>query len=177
MSDSKPDSTHDVSRRIAGWMIVLLWLLVLGGGTLLAQRWLEARQAARAPEWSTESDGRQSLTLKADRFGQFALDGRANGQNVRFLIDTGASGVSIPGSVARQLGLSRGRGFEVMTANGSVRVFRTELDSLAIGPLSRNNVTAHINPAMDGDMALLGMDFLRHYDILHRRGELTISQP
>lgn len=158
-------------------MIALLWVLVLGGGTWLAQGWLDGRQAARAPKWSSDAEGRPSLTLKADRYGQYSVEGSANRRTVRFLIDTGASGISIPGAVARQLDLRRGRAFDVMTANGTTRVYRTQLDSLDIGPFSQRNVTAHINPSMDGDTALLGMDFLRRYDMLHRQGELTISQP
>jgi len=177
MSDSKPESIQDNSRRIAGVMITLLWLLVLGGGTWLAQGWLDARQAAKAPEWSSDDQGQPTLILKADRYGQFAVDGSANEQKIHFLIDTGASGISIPSSVAEQLNLSRGGAFEVRTANGTGRVFRTRLDKLSIGPFTQYNVTAHINPGMEGDTALLGMNFLRHYELLHRQGELTISSP
>ncbi len=177
MSDSKPDSTHDESHRIAGVMIALLWVLVLGGGTWLAQGWLDARKADKAPQWSSDGSGRQTLVLKADRYGQFALSGSANDEEVLFLIDTGASGISIPGVVARTMNLPQGRPFDVMTANGSTRVYRTQLDKLTIGPFTQYNVTAHINPGLEGNTALLGMNFLRHYELLHRRGELTISLP
>mgnify|MGYP000238379162 CR=1 FL=1 len=177
MSDSKSDSAHDESHRIAGGMIALLWVLVLGGGTWLVQGWMDSRNADRAARWTTDESGQQQLVLKADRYGQFVLDGSTNNRPTAFLIDTGASGISIPGAVADALDLPRGRSFEVMTANGSTRVYRTRLDSLSIGPFTRYDVTAHINPALAGDTALLGMNFLRHYELLHRRGELIISQP
>ncbi len=160
---------------MAGVMIALLWVLVLGGGTWLVQGWLDARQADRAPEWSSDDSGRPSLILKADRYGQFVVTGSANDQDVAFLVDTGASGISIPGSIAETLNLPRGRAFDVMTANGSTRVHRTRIDTLSIGPFTRHDVTAHINPGLEGSTALLGMNFLRHYEILHRGGELTIS--
>ncbi len=162
---------------MAGVMIALLWVLVLGGGTWLAQGWLDARKADRAPHWSSDASGRQTLTLEADRYGQFALNGSANDEEVLFLIDTGASGISIPGVVARTMNLPQGRPFDVMTANGSTRVYQTQLDKLTIGPFTQYNVTAHINPGLEGDTALLGMNFLRHYELLHRRGKLTISLP
>ena len=94
-----------------------------------------------------------------------------------FLVDTGASGISIPDAVARRLNLQRGRSFDVLTANGNARVFATRLDSLAIGPFGQRNVRAHINPSMSGETALLGMEFLRHYNLTQRGGELTISLP
>ena len=177
MSDTKTDSTQDSGKTIAGWMIALLWILVLGGGSWLAQQWIDNRRNANAPEWVSSESGAQALQLKSDRFGQYQLDGLANGQPVRFLVDTGATGISIPDSVARRLGLKRGRSFEVMTANGTARVFTTRLASLAIGPFTQRNVRAHINPSMDGEIALLGMEFLRHYDMNQSGGNLTISTP
>ncbi|NND90076.1 MAG: retroviral-like aspartic protease family protein [Granulosicoccus sp.] len=177
MSDSKSDSPRDSARVIAGWMIALLWVLVLGGGTWLAQGWLDERRDARAPRTSSDEQGRQTLMLSADRYGQYQLVGGANQHTVNFLVDTGASGISIPQQVASRLQLQRGRPFQVMTANGSVRVYSTRLDSLSIGPFMQRDVRAHINPAMDGDTALLGMEFLRHYDLLQRDGVLTITRP
>ncbi len=177
MSDTEADSTHDSGKTIAGWMIALLWVLVLGGGSWLAQRWIDNRRIANAPEWVSVGSGNQALLLKSDRFGQYQLEGLANDQSVTFLVDTGASGISIPDSVARRMGLVRGRAFDVLTANGTAQVFTTRLESLSIGPFTQRNVRAHINPSMDGETALLGMEFLRHYDLTQRGGELTISSP
>jgi len=177
MSDTKPDSTHDSGKTIAGWMIALLWILLLGGGSWLAQRWIDNRRMDNAPVWVAGESGGQALLLKSDRFGQYQLEGLANGQSVTFLVDTGASGISIPDAVARQLRLKRGGSFDVLTANGTARVFTTRLDSLAIGPFTQQDVRAHINPSMEGETALLGMEFLRHYNLTQRAGELTISSP
>ena len=177
MSDTKADSTHDSGKTIAGWMIALLWILVLGGGSWLAQRWIDNRHMANAPELVSMDSGNQALLLKSDRFGQYQLEGLANDQSVTFLVDTGASGISIPDSVARRMGLKRGRSFDVLTANGTAQVFTTRLESLTIGPFTQLKVRAHINPSMDGETALLGMEFLRHYDLTQRGGELTISTP
>lgn len=177
MSDSKPESIHDDARRIAGWMIALLWLLVLGGGTWLAQHWFDARERSRAPTMVVGIDGRQTLVLHADRLGQYLVTGRVNGREVDFLIDTGASGISLPASLADSLSASRGPAFEVLTANGRRRVFATTLDSVSIGPFVRHDVPAHLNPGLQGDTALLGMTFLKHYELLHRGRTLTISGP
>jgi aspartyl protease family protein len=167
----------DATVAIGGWMIVLLWVLVLGGGTLLANQWIKGREAAKLTIWTSADGAAPKLTLRADRYGQYELTGSANGQNVKFLLDTGASGISIPANVANRLNLSRGRSFTVSTANGQVTVYSTQLDNVSIGPFTLENVSAHINPGMDGDIALLGMSFLRHFEMIHRSGELTISAP
>ena len=158
-------------------MIALLWILALIAGGFVAQGWLDDRDARREGVVMRTGEGQQALVLRSDRYGQYALRGEVNGQEVEFLVDTGASGISIPDSVARQLGLQRGKRFQVSTANGIATVYRTELDSISAGPLLRRNVDAHINPNMGGNTALLGMSFLRHYELVHRNGELSIRLP
>lgn len=175
LSSSAP--APDFGRRLGGWMLVLLWIILLAGAALLAQRWLNEREIAREARVLVDEYGQQALLLQQDRYGQYLLKGSANNQEVIFLLDTGASGISIPASVAQRLRLERGRPFPVVTANGTVEVYSTELDSIRIGPFARTKVQAHINPSMQGDVALLGMSFLRHYELLQRSGELTISLP
>lgn len=167
----------DASKTIGGWMFALLWLLVLGGGSLFAQQWLSQREAAAAPEWVEVGRSQPALKLKSDRYGQYHIVGSANGQKVPFLLDTGASEISISGDAAERLNLRRGRSYPVITANGTVRVYATTLNSIKVGPFQLENVQAHINPGMSGDFALLGMSFLRHFELLQRSGELTISVP
>lgn len=171
------DDPTDASGTIAGWMIVMLCVLVLGGGTLLANQWINAKKAAKITVLSSPDGSGSNLTLRADRYGQYQLGGSANGQDMTFLVDTGASEISIPGSVAARLNLTRGKSYPVNTANGQVTVYSTQLSRVSIGPFSLDNVSAHINPGLDGDVALLGMSFLRHFEMIQRAGELTISAP
>jgi len=143
----------------------------------LSNQWITGREQARAPIWN-ESDGANAeLLLKADRYGQYQIIGSANDNRVLYLLDTGASEISIPISVAERLNLRKGQGYPVSTANGEVTVYSTRLDEVTIGPFSMRNVRAHINPGMQGDVALLGMSFLRHFEMIQRSGELTIRAP
>lgn len=175
-SESKK-SEKDFGSRIAGWMIVLLWLILLAGAALLAQRWLDDRAQAREARLLIDEFGRQALRIPADRYGQYLITAHVNNHSVVFLLDTGASGISIPIAIAEQLQLERGRPFDVITANGMTTVYRTELDELSIGPFSRTRLDAHINPSMPGRVGLLGMSFLRHFRLEQLDGELTISLP
>ena len=158
-------------------MIAGLWFLILGGGTLLAQQWLEQRSLKRSPSIYETASGKQALVIKADRYGQYHILGSANGQGITFLVDTGASEISIPAALADRLRLKRGRSYPVMTANGSVTVYSTTLNQITVGPFQLSNVRAHINPGMQGEFALLGMSFLRYFELLQRSGEMTISVP
>jgi len=176
-SDSQdPNEETDAASSIGGWMIVMLWVIVLGAGFYAAQSWLDKRDERRHGV-VVNNDGAPGLLLTSDIFGQYTVKGNANGQEAFFLIDTGASGISIPEAVANRLGLRRGRPFEVNTANGTTTVYATNLDTLSIGPLSKRDVRAHINPSMDGEVSLLGMSFLRHFELVHRADELKISAP
>ena len=167
----------DDSKTIGGWMIALLWLLLLGGGSLLANQWINGREAAKITIWSSADGSTPKMTLQANRYGQYLFTGSANGKNVDFLLDTGATEISIPETVADRLNLSRGVGYPVSTANGQITVYSTQLDEVSVGPFTLNNVPAHINPGIDGELALLGMSFLRHFELIQRSGELTISAP
>lgn len=174
---NRENHPEDAAGAIGGWMIALLWITLLIGGSLLANQWLKARSDASKPYWNTSSNGTPELILKADRYGQYALAGSANGERIEFLVDTGASQISIPAQVADRMNLPRGRSYPVQTANGEVTVFATQLDEVSIGPFIMNNVSAHVNPGMNGEVALLGMSFLRHFELKQRAGELTISAP
>jgi len=175
--DDPANLPEDASSAIGGWMIALVWILVLGGGTLLANQWIKGVEESKITVQTYTDGTAPKLTLRADRYGQYELTGSANGQDVRFLLDTGATEISIPTKVANRLNLIRGRGYPVSTANGQVTVYSTQLDEVSIGPFTLKNVSAHINPGMNGDVALLGMSFLRHFEMFQRSGELTISAP
>ena len=47
----------------------------------------------------------ETVSITADTMGHFTADGQVNGQAVRFVVDTGASLVSVPVSEAQRLSL------------------------------------------------------------------------
>jgi len=158
-------------------MIIGLWVLLIAGGTFFAQKWMDKRARGQIPASIATPEGKVGVLLEADQLGHYVVQGLVNGKPVTFLVDTGASGVSIPGEIAEKLGLIAGHSFPVTTANGTISVESTRLNSLAIGQLMRENVRASINSSMDGEVGLLGMTFLRHFELVQRDGFLTIRQP
>jgi clan AA aspartic protease (TIGR02281 family) len=85
-------------------------------------------------------------------------------QEIPFLIDTGASSVSIPASTARQLGIVVGPDtprITVRTANGLLQVPLVRLDAVSLGGARVEGLMATVNPTMN--IGLLGGAFFNHF--------------
>ena len=103
----------------------------------------------------------QGTSLVRSPDGHFYADAQVNGVTVRFLVDTGASGVALSAADARRVGLpffpteftAVGRG-----ASGEVRGKLVTLDRVTLGGKSVENVGGAI---LEGsEMSLLGQSFL-----------------
>ena len=171
MSESR-NSEH----RIGATMIVLACVLLLGLLTLLFDNVLERQQEPNLHLAGYSQDAPREVVLKRNRSGHYVAPGFINGQPVRFLLDTGATRVSIPAGVAARLGLTRGRPGRASTANGTIVVYATVLDRVTLGNLAMEGVHADINPHMQGDTVLLGMSFMKHLEMTQRGDRLTLRQ-
>ena len=111
------------------------------------------------------SSGRVEVPRAPD--GHFYLTLEVNGQRIRFMADTGASGVVLGRDVARDLGIDpEGLAYtgRAVTANGEVRTAFVRLPEMRLGDLVDRDVPAQVNAGkMDG--ALLGMDYLGRFRI------------
>ncbi len=169
------DEEHE-QQSIGRYMIIGMWVVGLAVATLLLNNWLEKqRNPNNAVVTSLAGDKRQ-ITLVRGRHGHYLLTGKINGHSVDFLIDTGASSVSIPADFAEQIGLRRGTPIKISTANGISTAYQTRIDSLQMGELEVRNATAHINPGLS-DEVLLGMSVLKHYELVQRGETLIIREP
>jgi len=125
---------------------------------------------------ATTSGGRVVLT--ADGRGHFSATGTVNGLPVRFMVDTGASLVSLPSSVARQAGVNLSDAVPVVinTANGRARAQRVVLNSLRLGQISANLVEALVVEDTALSQPLLGMSFLNRTNMLREGDTLVLTQ-
>ena len=126
---------------------------------------------------SAVSTGHGKVTLAADTRGHFFADGAVNGVAVRFVVDTGATMVSLPRLEAQRLGLDYRHGQRGIsnTANGPVPVYMVKLDSVRVGGIDLHNVDALV---VDGglDQALLGMSFLNRVQMERDGPTMTLTQ-
>lgn len=118
--------------------------------------------------------GAQSATLVAGEAGHFIADGAINGVQVRFVVDTGASLVALPGPMAERLGIDYRKGERGMTqtANGAVPSFRVRLDRVRVGGIELNGVDGMVIER-GLPVALLGMSFLNRVD-MRREGDRMV---
>lgn len=93
----------------------------------------------------------------------YAVLGSINGYPVDFIVDTGATLVSLSGQQARRLGIDYrvvGTPSHSSTASGIARIYLVSLDRVKVGDIELRNVGGAVH---DGDFppaTLLGMSFL-----------------
>ncbi len=152
-------------------MAFVATLLVLGMFYLYFENSLQARNN---PNRQLQVAPGTELVLKRSVDGHYFFPGTINGRPVSFLLDTGATLVSVPAHLAGELGLRAGAHQQAITANGTVSTRATRLDVLAFGPFELHGVAASLNPGMAGDQILLGMSVLKHLEFTQRGDTLQL---
>lgn len=112
------------------------------------------------------------VTMARDPSGHYTTTGSINGVPVTFLVDTGATMISLPMSEAKRMGIEYYRGERgiSMTANGPAVVWKVRLANVKVGDISVNNVDAVVHEHDGLGVSLLGMSFLNRVD-MRRDGE------
>jgi len=169
--NSTPKRRTADNGNIARAMMFLGWILFFGLLTMFFSHYLSPRVEGRIT-----STGDRIVTLYRNNHNQYLSTGKINGQNVVYLIDTGATGISIPPSVANKAGLRKGSPSRVSTANGIRIVYGTRIKTLELGPIVIQNLRAHINPGLTDNQILLGMRVLRKLDIRIKGDTMTLRQ-
>ncbi len=170
---SRPEEQQ---RRIGKIMVGAMWLLLLGLLTLFFNDFLEQQYNPNQQIASVQRNGQQELELQRNKYGHYVASGMINQQPVVFMLDTGATDISIPLKVAKRLGLQPGRAVTYQTANGPALNYATQLDSVSLGNITLYNLPASINPNVNQDDVLLGMSFLKHLEFSQKGNTLTLRQ-
>ena len=94
--------------------------------------------------FATSPAAAQSVSVQAEHHNMFRVNVRLNNQiDVRALIDTGASSLSLCEAMAKQLRLQLGAAVRLSTANGVIPARRAMVDSIRIaGAIEVRNVGA-----------------------------------
>jgi len=179
MTKPEPQSPQRAStQRMGTVMAAIAWIILLAMLTAFFTGWLEHQDNPnKDPTSQLTNTGESEVVLKRNRAGHYVTNGFINGVAVRFLLDTGATGVALSNDVARATGAVPGKAIMTRTANGNAKGYKTTLRSVAVGNIEQHHVPATISPGLATREVLLGMSFLKHLELTQRGDTLTLRQP
>jgi aspartyl protease family protein len=108
------------------------------------------------------AEGPRKISFRAGNDGHFRVAATVNGVGVEFLVDTGATVVSLSRRDAARIGIDVERlqfTRTVQTANGPARDAPVRLQEIRVGPITVSDVRAAVSNERS-DESLLGMSFL-----------------
>ena len=170
------ENEHQQQKKMGYSMIIAMWALIFGLLAFLFQGVLDKQHNPNQNLNGLTNNDVHEVILQRNHYGHYVSNGLINNQDVVFMLDTGATDVSIPAKVAKKIGLKPGAKMYYQTANGKAVVFATKIDRISIGNIELKNVRATINPNVEDMEVLLGMSFLKKLEFTQRGNTLTIRQ-
>jgi aspartyl protease family protein len=148
--------------------IVLFWLLIMGFVYLGMNHFMKTKAAVV----SASGD----LRIKRGLDGHFHVPGTINGQPIVFLVDTGATHVSVNEAFAQSANLQGGEKGQAHTANGVITVRNVRDATVAISNASVSGLTVSVGLMGDkSDQGLLGQNFLSKFDVSMTNQEMILK--
>ena len=142
----------------------LAWAMIFIGLMAGYGLWNDVKNSGFARQTIGEAG---ELIVPRSPDGHYYLTLTINGTDISFVADTGATNMVLSPDDAAAVGIEvQDLNFmhSAETANGTVDIARTRLDSVILGPFADRDVTAWVNgAAMEG--SLLGMDYLGMFEI------------
>lgn len=151
--------------------VLALIASVVGTGTALAPAVFDGPGGKQVPAAETRLDPAAPgdlVTVHRDEDGMFYMPGRVNGVAVRFLLDSGANMVILPGGLAAAAGVPAGqRGARARTVAGGARFALSHARRIDAAGWSLANVPVAV-AADNSAPPILGMN------ALNRMGRVTL---
>ncbi|MDX5351454.1 MAG: TIGR02281 family clan AA aspartic protease [Paracoccaceae bacterium] len=155
--------------------MAMAWGLIFIGVVAGYGLWTDIRLDAM-PIQAVAQDCTVEVPRAAD--GHYYMTLTVNGTPVRFMVDTGASGMVLARHDAETLGIAPESLMflgEAYTANGVVRTARVTLPLVQLGPFENRDFRAFVT---EGEMqgSLLGMDYLGQFRMEFTGNRLILRQ-
>lgn len=147
--------------------VLIIWITIFVSAYLYFDTRLEPRVSV------VKSDlGSGEVIIPRSWDGHYYVPGSINGYPVKFLVDTGASVVSVGTDFARLANLPKGRPASFTTAGGVVQGEMVFDQIIEVGGIVINGL--HVSVGLHGDVALLGQNFLRKIDVIQSNDTMTL---
>lgn len=148
----------------------IVWLGLLAGGWYAFEHLGRSAPAVRGCD---TGGAVREIVVDASRDGHYYLEGTVNDVPMRFLVDTGASYVTVGLREAEQARIPDGIPAIFDTANGRVEGRLAKRQRIRIACLEVDDVTVAVSPGL-GEVALLGQNFLRRFEVIQSGRELRL---
>ncbi len=157
------------STRFGHVYILLFWALVMGVVWIAMERFMEPKRAVVTAQGE--------LVIPRHRDGHFYVEGTINGKPLRFMIDTGATGVVVTEAFAQGAGLPRGEPTTFITANGTLTGRTVRGMAVTAGPFSVSPTSVGVGlVGRKSDVGLLGQSFLSKFQVSMTREEMVLRR-
>ncbi len=157
----------------AVWVISKVAGGIVGNGPGAPQA---RQQGAVVKPLAPTGNGDYELAIPAGANGHFLVNAMANGRPVRFLVDTGASGILLTQEDARAVGIypaSLTYSERIRTANGDIAAAKATVRQIRIAGLIVDDLDVWVTRA-PMPISLLGMTFLNRLASYEARSDRLI---
>jgi aspartyl protease family protein len=147
--------------------MMIFWCLVMGLLYLGMTHYLKPKQVKVLANGDVVIDRSQD--------GHFYTTGTINGREAKFMVDTGASLVSVSDAFAQKALIHGGVPTTFKTANGERPGRIVDGVGVSIGPVSLTNIKVGVGlSGSDENDALLGQSFLSQFDITMTKNQMVL---
>jgi len=148
--------------------IVVFWLVIMGAVYAGIQHTMQPRQVTVSMAGE--------MTIPRARDGHFYVAGTVAGQPVTFLVDTGASHVTVSREFAYAAGLGQGAPIKFQTANGVIDGRIVAGVPVSVGPATISGAKVAVGLlGVGSDKALLGQSFLSKFRITLAKDKMILQ--
>lgn len=140
---------------------LIIWGLIFVA-IIIAYSFRHQFKSELLPSNGIENNSDNSVSFRSSNDNHFYINTIINGENIKFMVDTGASDVTITPSIARKIGIdvdSLQYNKVYSTANGKVQGASIIIDKMEISGINFYNIKASVNK-VEMSAPLLGMSFM-----------------
>ena len=158
---------------------IIFWLSITAGIALVYDVNHKALQSTRATAVTVapSAEGALGVSFRKSNDGHFYILAHISGENIKFLVDTGATDVVLSFKDAQRIGahMRPSKSKTYRTANGSIQASYFTIPEIRIGNLVARNVGASVSTSQL-ETSLLGMSFLKNFQFIMKKDELILYQ-